>query len=80
MAPEYRTDTEVRAALRVLIDRRGLHRQELSRVLGKAPGYVHDFLERGAPQRLEVADAARLARYMGIDAIELGVTPGQAEV
>lgn len=79
IAPEYRSDAEVRSTLRTLIERRGFRRHVLSRVIRKAPGYVHDFLERGAPQRLKAADAACLARYLGIDAIELGVRPGQGE-
>ena len=69
------TDEEARAALERLIDDRGEDYSGLSRLLGRNPAYVQQYIKRGSPRRLAEADRRRLARYFGIDEAELGGPP-----
>jgi len=66
------TDEEARAALQRLIDERGEDYSGLSRLLGRNPAYVQQYIKRGSPRRLAEADRRRLARYFGIDEDRLG--------
>jgi len=66
------TDEEARAALQRLIEARGEDYAGLSRLLGRNPAYVQQYIKRGTPRRLAEADRRRLARYFGVDEAELG--------
>jgi phage repressor protein C with HTH and peptisase S24 domain len=66
------TDEEARAALERLIDERGEDYAGLSRLLGRNPAYVQQYIKRGSPRRLAEEDRRRLARYFGIDDDRLG--------
>lgn len=65
-------DAEARAALQRLIEERGEDYSGLSRLLGRNPAYVQQYIKRGTPRRLAESDRRRLARYFGIDEARLG--------
>jgi phage repressor protein C with HTH and peptisase S24 domain len=68
-----------RAVLERLILERGEDCASLSRLLGRNPAYVQQFIRRGSPRRLAEADRERLARYFGVPETWLGAaTPGRA--
>lgn len=69
------TDEEARAALQRLIEERGEDFAGLSRLLGRNPAYVQQFIKRGTPRRLAEADRRLLARYFGVDESVLGAPP-----
>ncbi len=65
-------DGGARAALQRLIEERGEDYAGLSRLLGRNPAYVQQFIKRGSPRRLSEEDRRRLARYFGVDEATLG--------
>ena len=65
-------DGGTRAALQRLIEERGEDYAGLSRLLGRNPAYVQQFIKRGSPRRLAEEDRRRLARYFGVDEAVLG--------
>jgi hypothetical protein len=44
----------------------------LSRLIGRNPAYVQQYIKRGVPRKLDEADRRTLARYFGIDEAVLG--------
>jgi phage repressor protein C with HTH and peptisase S24 domain len=68
-----------RAVLERLIRERGEDYASLSRLIGRNPAYVQQFIRRGSPRRLAEADRERLARYFGVPETWLGAaTPDRA--
>lgn len=63
---------DARTELARLIDERGEDYAGLSRLLGRNPAYVQQFIKRGTPRRLAEDDRRLLARYFGIDEARLG--------
>jgi phage repressor protein C with HTH and peptisase S24 domain len=63
---------EPRAVLGRLIDERGEDCASLSRLIGRNPAYIQQFIKRGSPRRLAEADRQRLARYFGVPEAWLG--------
>jgi phage repressor protein C with HTH and peptisase S24 domain len=61
-----------RAALERLIADQREDYAALSRLLGRNPAYIQQFIKRGTPRRLSEEDVARLARYFGVSEAELG--------
>ena len=61
-----------RAALERLIRERNEDFAGLSRLLGRNPAYVQQFIKRGIPKRLAEDDRKLLARYFGVDESVLG--------
>ena len=55
-----------RAALQRLIEERGEDYAGLSRLLGRNPAYIQQYITRGTPKRLSPKDVAILARYFGV--------------
>lgn len=66
---------DIRAAIARLAGERGVSLAELSRVLGRNPAYLQQFIERGSPRKLAEADRATLARYLGVPESVLGGPP-----
>lgn len=66
------TDTEARAALQRLIEERREDYAGLSRLLGRNPAYVQQYIRRGTPRRLGEEDRRTLARYFGVAEERLG--------
>lgn len=65
-------DDEARAALARLIDERDSDCAGLSRLIGRNPAYVQQYIRRGSPRRLAEDDRRKLARFFGIDEAMLG--------
>ena len=63
---------EGRAALQRLINERGEDYAGLSRLIGRNPAYIQQFIKRGTPRRLADADRRLLARYFGVEESLLG--------
>lgn len=59
--------SQARAALQRLIDERGEDYAGLSRLLGKNPAYIQQYIKRGTPKRLSPKDVATLTRYFGVE-------------
>ncbi|SNS75011.1 Phage repressor protein C, contains Cro/C1-type HTH and peptisase s24 domains [Sphingomonas laterariae] len=65
-------DADPRATLEALVRERGEDYASLSRMLGRNPAYIQQFIKRGTPRKLDEADRAALARYFGVDEALLG--------
>jgi phage repressor protein C with HTH and peptisase S24 domain len=72
------TDAEARAALEALIRERREDYAGLSRLIGRNPSYIQQYVKRGSPRRLDERDRARLARYFGVPETTLGGEPARA--
>jgi len=65
-------EAEARAALQRLIEERGEDYAGLSRLIGRNPAYVQQYIKRGSPRRLGERERRLLARYFGVDEAALG--------
>ncbi|MGK6356861.1 helix-turn-helix transcriptional regulator [Sphingomonas sp. DT-207] len=63
---------EQRSALAALMAERGASLSELSRVIGRNPAYLQQYLRRGTPRTLAERDRGRLARFLGVPETRLG--------
>lgn len=63
---------DARAALDRHLRARGETYASLSRVLGRNPTYVQQYIRRGVPRTLETTDVRALARHLGIAPTMLG--------
>lgn len=63
---------QVRKTLDTLIHESGSDYAAISRLLGRNPAYIQQFIKRGIPRRLKEDDRRRLARYFGVDERLLG--------
>ncbi|WP_043603768.1 LexA family transcriptional regulator [Novosphingobium sp. Rr 2-17] len=61
-----------RERLLQLAERRGASLSALSRLVGKNPSYLQQFVRKGSPRKLEEQDRATLARFFGVDEEQLG--------
>lgn len=61
-----------RQRLTQLASQRGTSLSALSRLLGRNPSYLQQFVRKGSPRKLEEVDRATLARYFGVGEEELG--------
>ena len=66
-----------RDALERLIRERGEDYAGLSRLLGRNPAYVQQYIKRGTPKRLDERDRRLLARYFDVDEALLGGPPAE---
>ena len=64
--------TEAREYLDQLIQERREDYASLSRLIGRNPSYIQQFIKRGTPKRLGETDRAKLARYFGVPERLLG--------
>ncbi|NNM77990.1 S24 family peptidase [Sphingomonas sp. ID1715] len=75
------TVSEPREYLEQLIRDRQEDYASLSRLLGRNPSYIQQFIKRGSPKRLDGEDRKTLARYFGVPEVLLGgrdeALPGQ---
>ena len=65
-------DGDARAALDALIQERREDYASLSRMLGRNPAYIQQFIKRGVPKKLDEEDRSKLARYFGVSEALLG--------
>jgi hypothetical protein len=61
-----------RAALEALIAEQGASFAELSRVIGRNPAYLQQYVRRGSPRELAERDRELLARFFGVPEARLG--------
>jgi phage repressor protein C with HTH and peptisase S24 domain len=66
------TDVDARTALETLIRERREDYAGLSRMIGRNPAYIQQFVKRGSPRRLAEEDRRTLARYFGVAEAVLG--------
>jgi phage repressor protein C with HTH and peptisase S24 domain len=71
--------TNPRSVLESLCRERGEDFAGLSRMLGRNPAYIQQFVRRGVPKRLKEEERRKLARYFGIAESLLGGPPEAAE-
>lgn len=61
-----------REILASLIAERGDNYGALSRLIGRNPAYIQQFIKRGTPKKLDEEDRRILSRYFGVDEVMLG--------
>ncbi|HYJ82357.1 MAG TPA: S24 family peptidase, partial [Allosphingosinicella sp.] len=61
-----------REALDRLLRERGEDYAGLSRLIGKNPAYIQQFIKRGTPRKLDEDDRRTIARFLGVSEAELG--------
>jgi hypothetical protein len=66
------TEADPRQVLEALVRDRREDYASLSRLIGRNPAYVQQFIKRGVPRKLDEADRRTLARYFGIAESALG--------
>ncbi|GGC21773.1 hypothetical protein GCM10011371_06750 [Novosphingobium marinum] len=64
--------TDPRTRLLDLSEHRGASLSQLSRLIGRNPTYLQQFVRKGSPRKLEENDRRTLAAFFGIDETELG--------
>lgn len=62
-----------------VIKRSGETYSSISRLIGRNPTYIQQFIRRGVPARLEEPDIRRIAHALGIDPESIGGLPNQPE-
>ncbi len=72
-------EEDARSALARLIDARGEDYAGLSRLIGRNPAYVQQYIKRGTPRRLAEDDRRMLARYFGVEEAVLGAPPAEPD-
>lgn len=68
---------DARVALERLIHERGEDFASLSRLIGRNPAYIQQFIRRGTPRRLGEAERRTLARYFAVPESALGGPAGE---
>jgi phage repressor protein C with HTH and peptisase S24 domain len=63
---------DARQALEQLIASRGDNYGAVSRLIGRNPAYIQQFIKRGSPRRLDERDRRLLASYFGVEESLLG--------
>jgi len=70
---DYKMETgDVPRRLLELADARRVSLASLSRMIGKNSSYLQQFVRKGSPRKLEEGDRGMLARFFGVDEVELG--------
>lgn len=72
MIYEWVMPNDPRKALERLCAERGEDFAGLSRLLGKNPAYIQQYIRRGTPRRLKEEERRKLARYFGVAESLLG--------
>jgi len=65
-----------RDALERLLKEKGEDFAGLSRLIGKNPAYIQQFIKRGTPRKLDEEDRRTIARYLGVSEALLGGPAG----
>lgn len=66
------TQVDQRVVLERLVRERADDYANLSRLLGRNPAYIQQFMRRGIPRELNEGDRRKLARYFGVEEHVLG--------
>ena len=70
-------ENETRLILARLIADNGDDYSGISRLLGRNPAYIQQFIKRGSPKRLGETERSILAQYFGVDERQLGAPDKQ---
>ena len=70
------SEIDQREALARMASDRRVGYAALSRLLGRNPAYIQQFIKRGSPRKLEEADRGTLARFFGVPESVLGGPAG----
>jgi phage repressor protein C with HTH and peptisase S24 domain len=73
---EVTMDRRAQMALAELAERRGTSLAALSRMIGRNPAYLQQYVKRGTPRRLDERDRKALAAFLDADEVLLGAEPG----
>ena len=65
-----------RYTLQRILKEKGEDFAGLSRLIGKNPAYIQQFIKRGTPRKLDEDDRRTIARYLGVDEALLGGPSG----
>ena len=68
-------EREARARLQDLARAKGSSLAELSRLLGRNPAYLQQYVARGSPRHLDEPDLRRIAEFLGIPLREIETRP-----
>lgn len=68
-------ESEARTRLQDAARERGSSLAELSRLLGRNPAYLQQYVARGSPRHLDEPDVRKIAEFLGIDARQIGTRP-----
>src|SRR5690348_15737266 len=68
-------NSDPRVVLERLCEERGEDFAGLSRMLGRNPAYIQQFVRRGVPKRLKEEERRKLARYFSVPEAVLGGPP-----
>ncbi len=68
-------EAEIRQTLERLIRASGDGYAALSRLIGRNPAYIQQYVKRGVPRRLSEQDRRRLAQHFGVSETLLGALP-----
>lgn len=71
-------EADTRAMLARLIEDQGADYASLSRLIGRNPAYIQQYIKRGTPRRLAEQDRRLLARYFAVPEESLGGPPSGA--
>jgi SOS-response transcriptional repressor LexA len=80
MVDEILPTSDPREALRRLCDERGEDFASLSRLIGRNPAYIQQFIRRGTPRRLPEQERRIIAAHFGVSERLLGGEGGRAPV
>ena len=73
-------ESDPRAVLDRLIAERGGDYSGLSRLLGRNPAYIQQYIKRGTPRRLAEEDRRKLAEFFDVEEALLGAPVGSREM
>ena len=65
------SELRARGRLQDMARDRGSSLAELSRLLGRNPAYLQQYVARGSPRHLDEPDLRKLAEFLGIDAADI---------
>lgn len=65
-------ERDVRARIDRLIREKGSDYSAVSRIMGRNPAYMQQYLKRGVPRRLPELDRRRLSQFLGVPEHEIG--------
>src|SRR3546814_20623138 len=65
-------NSRAREFLERLIHERRENYDALSRLIGRNPSYIQQYIKRGTPRKLSETDRRTLARYFGVDEQQIG--------
>ena len=78
MGKPTQAELDARLRLETLMRERGSSFAGLSRLLGRNPAYLQQYVRRGSPRHLDEPDIRTLAQFLGVEAETLNSREGEA--